>query len=166
MVQPGQLGAIKPLRPTLRIATWPRAWLADAQPWQAGAQPRLAGSAEGGCSRELLAHVVLLTNRLFGPGQVEGVQLKPALGQVETRLQTHWVHDAVTVWVNAAVEGELIDHQRFELVGSRNRAALTGGYGLEHAGQTSAQVAGRPTRWTGFTALLDGRRDAGLATAG
>lgn len=157
LVQSGQLGVIEQVTLTLRFATWPRAWQAGAQPW-------LAGPAEGGFSREVLSHFVFLANRLFGPGQVEGVQLKRAPGQTETRLQARLVHGAVTVWVDAAVEGELVDHNRFELVGSRDRAALTSWYCLEHAGQTSARVDPSASTLDGFTALLDGRSDAGLAT--
>lgn len=157
LVQSGQLGEIEQVTLTLRFATWPRAWQAGAQAW-------LAGPAEGGFSREVLSHFVFLANRLFGPSQVEGLQLDRAAGQTETRLQVHLVHGRVRVQIDAAVEGEVVDHNRFEVVGRRDRAALTGWYCLEHAGQTSPRVDPSASTLDGFTALLDGRADAGLAT--
>ena len=157
LVRSGQLGAIEQVTLTLRFSAWPRAWQAGAQPW-------LAGPAEGGFTREVLSHFVFLANRLFGPGQVDRVQLERAPGQTETRLQARLVHGAVTVSIDAAVEGEVVDHNRFEVVGSRDRAALTSWYCLDHGGQTSARVDPSASTLDGFTALLDGRSDAGLAT--
>jgi predicted dehydrogenase len=157
LVQSGQLGEIEQVKLTLRFSSWPRAWQAGAQPW-------LAGPAEGGFSREVLSHFVFLAHRLFGAGRIEGVQLERAPGQTETRLQARLVHGRVTVQIDAAVEGEVVDHNRFEVVGSRDRAALTSWYCLEHAGQTSARIDPSSSTLDGFTALLDGRSDQGLAT--
>ena len=157
LVQSGALGETEQVTLTLRFATWPRAWQAGAQPW-------LAGPAEGGFSREVLSHFVFLANRLFGPGQVDSVQLERAPGQTETRLRARLVHGAVSVVVDAAVEGEVVDHNRFEVVGRHDRAALTSWYCLEHAGRTSARVDPSASTLDGFTDLLDGRADAGLAT--
>ncbi len=157
LVQSDALGEIEQVTLTLRFSAWPRVWQAGAQPW-------LAGPEEGGFSREVLSHFVFLANRLFGPGRVDSVQLERAPGQTETRLQARLVHGALSVMIDAAVEGEVVDHNRFEVIGSRDRAALTSWYCLEHAGQTSARVDPSASTLDGFTALLDGRSDAGLAT--
>ena len=157
LVQSGRLGEIEQVTLTLRFATWPRAWQAGAQAW-------LAGPAEGGFTREVLSHFVFLANRLFGPGRVEGLQLVRAPGRTETRLQARLVHERVTVRIDAAVEGEVVDHNRFDVVGSQDRAALTSWYCLEHGGQTSARIDPSAATLSGFAALLDGQPGQGLAT--
>ena len=116
-VQSGRLGTLQSARITLRFAQWPR-------PWQAGASAWLAGPAEGGFTREVLSHFIFLAHRLFGPAQVLGVELQRAEGQAETALRARLQHAGVVLHIDAAVAGEVADHNRFEVVGSHGSAAL------------------------------------------
>ena len=154
----GELGTVTRATLTVRFARWPREWQAGASDW-------LAGPAHGGFTREVLSHFVFLALRLFGPASVHDVQRERAHGQAETRLRARLQHAAVTLHIDAAVEGDEADHNRFELIGSQGSAALTGWSRLEHGGQTTPAVISMPATLDGFAALVRGQPDPGMASA-
>lgn len=159
LVHQGQLGTPQQARITVRFARWPRDWQAGASGW-------LAGPAEGGFTREVLSHFVFLSLRLFGPATVAGVELQRLPGQSETALRARLVHGAVTVDIDAAVAGEVVDQNRYEIVGSAGSAALSQWAQLEHDGQPVLPRAdSTPLTLDSVAAMLDGRADHGLATA-
>jgi predicted dehydrogenase len=159
LVHSGALGDVVQATVTLRFAQWPR-------PWQAGASAWLAGAAEGGFTREVLSHFVFLALRLFGPAEVEAVQIQRTPGQAETALRATLRHTAVCVEIDAAVAGTVADQNRFELRGTRGQAALVDWARLEHDGtELVARSDGTPRTLDALARLLDGHADSGLATA-
>ena len=158
LVKNGELGEVRQATLKLRFARWPR-------PWQEGASAWLAGPAQGGFTREVLSHFVFLAQRLFGPASVRGVLLDRQPGATETRLQAELVHADTTLSIDAAVAGEVADHNRLDLVGSAGRAALVDWQLLEFQGYTSERVDSLPATLDAFVALLEGRNDHSLATA-
>lgn len=157
LVRSGALGEIEQATIRAHFARWPRDWQAGAAPW-------LAGSAQGGFTREVLSHFVFLSLRLFGPASAERLSIERAPGQAETRLRARLHHAAVTVEIDAAVQGEIADDNAFELVGRRDRAALRRWAHLEHGGQTSDRVDALPLTLDALADLVEGRADTGLAT--
>lgn len=157
LVGAGELGAVQQATLTLRFAQWPR-------PWQAAASDWLAGPAQGGFTREVLSHFVFLAQRLFGPALVRDVVLDRASGATETRLQATLVHAGVRLSIDAAVAGEVADHNRLEVVGSAGRAALVDWQMLEFEGRLSQRVDSLPATLDALAALLEGGSDHGLAT--
>lgn len=157
LVGAGELGAVQQASLTLRFAQWPR-------PWQAAASDWLAGPAQGGFTREVLSHFVFLAQRLFGPALVRDVVLDRASGATETRLQATLVHAGVRLSIDAAVAGEVADHNRLEVVGSAGRAALVDWQMLEFEGRLSQRVDSLPATLDALAALLEGGSDHGLAT--
>ena len=159
LVRSAALGELQQATITLRFALWPR-------PWQAGASAWLAGTAEGGFAREVLSHFVFLALRLFGPAEVEDVQLERLPGQTETALRATLRHAGLCVRIDAAVAGSVADQNRFEIVGTRGQAALVDWARLEHQGQeVIARSDGTARTLDSVAQLLDGRADHGLATA-
>ena len=162
IVARGALGTLESARITLRFAQWPR-------PWQAGASNWLAGAAEGGFTREVLSHFVFQSLRLFGPARVEAVQLQRSGGQSETTLRARLVHAQLVVEIDAAVAGDVADQNRFEVVGSHGRVALSQWSRLEFEGQVSERADGTATMLEALAALVRAAPPAGgvqaLATA-
>ncbi|MFY9513931.1 MAG: Gfo/Idh/MocA family oxidoreductase, partial [Rubrivivax sp.] len=160
IVRSGALGEIRQVQVTARFARWPREWQAGASAW-------LAGAAEGGFTREVLSHFVFLAQRLFGPGQVAAAQLERVAGQAETRLVARLqLGELATVplQIDAAVAGDIADDNRFEVIGSRDRVALSQWSRLEHGGSVHERVDATPSTLDGFAQLLGGDAGAGLAT--
>jgi len=157
IVQGGELGRIESAHIHLRFARWPREWQAGASSW-------LAGPAEGGFTREVLSHFAFLALRVFGPAEVAEVELERAPDAAETALRARWRHAGVDVVVDAAVAGEIADHNRFEVVGERGRVALLNWAHLEYQGHTSERTDSTPRTLDGLAALLEGRPDHGLAS--
>jgi predicted dehydrogenase len=156
LVEGGQLGRVESASITLRFARWPREWQQGASSW-------LDGPLQGGFAREVLSHFVFLSQRLFGPATVELERLDREPGRSETRLLARLLHGTVRVQIDAAVEGDVPDHNRFEVIGSRDRAALTGWYRLEHRGQTSERVDASAATLDAFARLMEGDHATGLA---
>jgi len=157
IVQGGELGRIESAHIHLRFARWPREWQAGASSW-------LAGPGEGGFTREVLSHFAFLALRVFGPAEVAEVELERAPGAAETALRARWRHAGVDVVVDAAVAGEIADHNRFEVVGERGRVALLNWAHLAYQGHTSERMDSTPRTLDGLAALLEGRPGHGLAS--
>jgi len=157
LVREGRLGIVDHATIRLRFAQWPR-------PWQVGAASWLAGSTEGGFTREVLSHFVFLAERLFGPATVADVHMTRAAGHAETALRATLVHATTTVVIDAAVAGDLVDDNRFEVVGCRETATLINWGSLAYRGQTSDRIDATSSTLDGLAALLEGRTDHGLAS--
>jgi predicted dehydrogenase len=163
LLQSGRLGAPTAARITLRFAQWPR-------PWQAGAAAWLAGAAEGGFTREVLSHFVFLVQRLFGPAQVADVQLSRQPGQAETALAATLVfgapgHGSLRVQIDAAVAGEVADHNRLDLCCPQGTLSLVDWSRLELDGQVLAPRSdSTPSTLDALVRQLEGAADHGLAS--
>jgi len=157
LARSGTLGRIQQATVHARFARWPRDWQAGAAPW-------LAAAAQGGFTREVLSHFVFLALRLFGPATAERIAIDRVPGQAETRLLARLHHAGVVVDIDAAVAGDIVDDNGFELVGSRDRAALRRWAHFEHGGQTSERIDALPLTLDALAALVEGRADTGLAT--
>lgn len=156
----GELGRIENASITLRFARWPRGWQEGAAGW-------LATPEQGGFTREVLSHFVFLAQRVFGPLHIASAQLEREPGHTETRLAATLRHAGGTVKVDAAVEGEIDDYNRFELTGTKGVAAVTDWYRLEAPGEPAAGSSS-PTPHTldAFACMLQGDAGHGLATVG
>ena len=69
---------------------------------------------------------------MFGPAAVADVELHREAGKAETALCARPIHADVEVLIDAAVAGEIADDNRFEVIGERGTAALTGWSRLEY----------------------------------
>ncbi len=158
-VRSGRLGPIDQVTITLRFAQWPR-------PWQTGASAWLAGGTEGGFTREVLSHFAFLALRMFGPAEVQDVQLQRAPGLAETALQATLKHADLRVRINAALAGTTADDNRFELTGRTSTMALVNWAQLEQDGALlMPRSDSTPNTLDSLARLLDGHADHGLATA-
>lgn len=153
----GALGTLQQATVTLRFAHWPRAWQAGAADW-------LAGPAQGGFTREVLSHFVFLALRLFGPAEVVVQRLDRQPGQTETALKAELHHAEATVVIDAELSGDIADHNRFELVGSAGRIALTDWYRLDHGGPLTERTDPSAGTLDGLAELIAGTPGHGLAT--
>lgn len=157
IVTSGELGEITHAEIRVRFARWPRDWQAGASSW-------LAGSAEGGFTREVLSHFVFLSLRCLGPAQVQAVRLQRLPGQSETALQCQLVHDNCTVHIDGAVSGELADDNAFSVVGTKGSVTLSGWSTLSYRDERTEQVDGTANLWLALEACLQGGGQLGLAT--
>ncbi|WP_112662115.1 Gfo/Idh/MocA family protein [Microvirga flavescens] len=125
LVETGALGENLSARLTLRFKTWPRGWQYGAVGWLAGAQ-------QGGFTREVVSHFVFLALRLFGPGAVVEKSVERGSQGTETRLVATLRFARATLTIDAAVEGEIDDFNRFEVTGSKGSAVMSDWYRLRH----------------------------------
>jgi len=157
LVSSGALGVVQEARLTLRFATWPRGWQSSASTW-------LAKPVQGGFAREVLSHFLFLGLRLFGAGTIREATLQRGPAGTETTLQAVLDFGAVPLKIDAAVAGSVDDHNRFEVRGSRDSAALFDWSRLEHGGQSSERSVSMPAQVQGLYRLLCGEPGHGLAT--
>jgi predicted dehydrogenase len=157
LVRSGALGVVQEARLTLRFATWPRGWQASATTW-------LARPVQGGFAREVLSHFLFLSLRLFGQGTIREATLQRGPAGTETALQAVIDFGAVPLTIDAAVAGEVDDHNRYEVTGSRDSAALFDWSRLEHGGVSSERSLSMPAQVQALYRLLCGEPDHGLAT--
>ncbi len=158
LVQEGKLGDIRSATIAARFAQWPR-------PWQVGASAWLSGPTEGGFTREVLSHFVFLAHRLFGPATVTEVELERMPGRTETALRAYLNHATNSVRIDAAVEGDVADTNRFEVIGTKGRAALVDWSRLEFDGHLSDRVDATSATLDRLARMLDGTSHYDLATA-
>lgn len=159
LVHSGALGVVQEARLTLRFATWPRSWQTAASAW-------LARPSQGGFAREVLSHFMFLSLRLFGPGTIRQATLERGPAGTETGLQAVLDFGPVALTIDAAVAGEVDDHNRYEVRGSRDNAALVDWGRLEHGGATTDRVLALPGQVQRLYQLLCGEPNHGLATVG
>lgn len=157
LVRSGALGVAQQARLKLRFATWPRGWQAGASTW-------LAKPAQGGFTREVLSHFLFLSLRLFGPGVIREARLQRGAAGTETSLQATLDFGPVPLAIDAAVAGRIDDHNRYDVLGSRDSAALFDWSRLDHGGRTSDRSVSMPAQVQGLYRLLCGDADHGLAS--
>lgn len=127
LVETGALGEDLSAHLTLRFRTWPRGWQQGAAGW-------LAGPEQGGFTREVVSHFVFLAGRLFGPGRLVDAEVEcGALGS-ETRMGAVLQFARCRMTIDAAVEGEAEEFNRFEVTGSKDTAVMSEWYRLTHSG--------------------------------
>jgi len=126
LVEAGALGNDLSAHLTLRFKTWPRGWQHGAVTW-------LAGSEQGGFTREVMSHFVFLALRLFGPGRLVEHHVERGAQGSETRVRAVVQFAACKLTIDGAVEGEVDDLNRFEVKGSKGSAVMSDWYALHHA---------------------------------
>ncbi len=109
---------------TIRLRQWPRGWQTGATTW-------LDRPEQGGFTREIVSHFVFLAQRLFGYGTVSESNVQYGPYGTEQRLNASIVFERAVLEIDAAVEGEQEDYNRFEVVGSRASATISDWYRLE-----------------------------------
>lgn len=157
IVQRGELGVIEQAKVTLRFSTWPRQWQAGAASW-------LAGSSEGGFTREVLSHFVFLAIRTFGPAKLTRCEVRRGSDGVEKSLKAQLSFSGCSLDVDAEVSGDIEDFNRFEVRGSSGTVALTDWYSLEYNGVLTPRASPLGSQLEGLAKLLNGDHDHGLAT--
>jgi predicted dehydrogenase len=149
LARSGALGEITSAHLTLRFARWPRGWQMDAASW-------LAGPGEGGFTREVMSHFLFLANRLFGTPVIESASLERGETGAETAVRAVIRYEALKLIVDAAVAGEVDDHNRFELIGTKDKAALTDWHRLDHKGEVSSRATALQTQLDDLAKLIEG----------
>jgi len=157
LVRSGALGEIASAGLTLRFARWPRGWQAGAADW-------LAGPEEGGFTREVMSHFVFLANRLFGRPAIERAVVERGPAGAETALRATLRYDRLELVIDAAVAGEADDHNRFEIVGTADRAALTDWHRLDHKGEVSSRATALVSQLDDLAKLIEGDSSHRLAS--
>lgn len=127
LVETGALGEDLSAHLTLRFRTWPRGWQQGAAGW-------LAGPEQGGFTREVVSHFMFLAGRLFGPGRIVESQIERGPAGSETRLRAVLQFATARMTIDAAVEGEAEEFNRFEVQGSKDVAVMSEWYRLTYAG--------------------------------
>ncbi len=162
LVRAGELGEITQAHLTLRFRRWPRDWQGQAGAW-------LSSAAEGGFMREVGSHFIFLAQRLFAPAGIGGqagsggrarigsVAVTRGEAGTETSLRAELQFPQVTLQIDGAVSGPDEDRNRFELTGSKGRAAIVDWSDLERDGKPVdlTDVAERPLDF--LADLLDGK---------
>lgn len=117
LVLGGRLGRIESARLALRFREWPR-------PWQRAAGAWLAGPGEGGFTREVASHFLFQMHRMFGPGRIDTSHLWRGASGTETALKARVVYQDVALEIDAAIAGDLDDHNQLTICGAKGRAAI------------------------------------------
>jgi predicted dehydrogenase len=157
MVLGGDLGTIVSATLTLRFARWPRGWQAGATGW-------LAGSEQGGFTREVISHFLFFANRLLGSGVLDQTHVQRSSAETETGVHATIRYGDVTLIIDAAISGDVDDYNRFAVTGTRATAALTDWYRLEANGHLSERIPPLPRQLDALSHMLSGKTDHGLAT--
>ncbi len=136
MVANGALGEIAEAKLTLRFKAWPR-------PWQSAAGAWLSSAGEGGFTREVGSHFLFQAGRMFGPGRCVETQVVrgPEGSELSVIARVEYAHVALTI--DGAIGGDVDDFNRFDVIGSKDRAALVDWDDLDYRG--SAPDARSPT---------------------
>lgn len=151
------LGPVHSARLTLRFARWPRAWQAKAEPW-------LSLPDQGGFMREVGSHFIFLAIRMFGPGQVESVDIVRSPQGIEQSLKARVQFGEVTMHIDGAISGNLADVNRFEIAGELGTTAITDWQRLDYRGKLSERINSLPNQLEALRLLLAGDDAHGLAT--
>jgi len=127
----GALGEIRSARLILRFKAWPR-------PWQSAAGAWLSSAAEGGFTREVCSHFLFQAGRMFGPGRCAMRRLERGAAGTETAIAARIAYRDVTLEIDGAIGGAVDDYNRFEVIGSKGRAALVDWERLEYDGPANS----------------------------
>lgn len=156
LVETGALGDGLTAHLTLRFRTWPRGWQQDAVSW-------LAGPEQGGFTREVVSHFVFLAGRLFGSGNPVETEIERGPLGSETRMRAVLQFPKARMTVDAAVEGEAEEFNRFEVKGSKDVAVMSEWYRLTHSGGDIEPARADGLQIAEFAKLLAGQKSR-LAT--
>jgi len=148
LVATGALGEIREANLTLRFSAWPRGWQSGAGAW-------LSSADQGGFTREVCSHFLFQAGRLFGAGRCAEMSVQRGSKGTEVSLQARIEYPGVSLRIDGAVTGDVEDHNRFELIGSKGRAAIVDWQGLDyHGGASLPAVAPMPDQ---LADMLDGK---------
>ncbi|MBF9198223.1 Gfo/Idh/MocA family protein [Microvirga terrestris] len=150
LVGTGALGENLSAHLTLRFRQWPREWQQGAASW-------LAGPEQGGFTREVVSHFAFLALRLFGPGHLAECRVERGPLGTETRVHAVLRFASVTMTIDAAVDGNQEEFNRFEVKGSRSSAVMSEWYRLTHESGDIAPVRADAGQIAELALLLDGR---------
>lgn len=157
MAERGALGNLESATLALRFSRWPRGWQADASGW-------LADSEQGGFTREVASHFLFIANRIFGTGVLEQSRVERGAAGTETAVSATISYPTATLSIVAAVAGNVEDYNRFEIIGTRSKAALTDWYRLETDGYVSDRTPPLPHQLDALARMLSGETNHGLAS--
>jgi predicted dehydrogenase len=148
LVAGGALGDVKSAHLTLRFREWPRAWQSGAGAW-------LSSPSEGGFTREVCSHFLFQAGRMFGAGRCAESSVTRGSNGLETSLKARIDYPEVSLHIDGAIAGEADDHNRFEVIGTKGKAALVDWGGLDYQGPERLPPA--PSMLDQLTAMLDGK---------
>ncbi|MEE1655770.1 Gfo/Idh/MocA family oxidoreductase [Microvirga sp. CF3062] len=156
LVETGALGENLSAHLTLRFRRWPREWQQGAASW-------LAGPEQGGFTREVVSHFAFLALRLFGQGRLTDCAIERGPMGTETQVRAILQFASATMIIDAAVDGDQDEFNRFEVKGSRSSAVMSEWYRLTHeSGDIAPERA--DAEQIAELALLLGGRPSRLAT--
>ncbi|WP_230529807.1 Gfo/Idh/MocA family protein [Microvirga roseola] len=150
LVEEGVLGQELSAHLTLRFRTWPRGWQHGAVTW-------LAGPEQGGFTREVVSHFVFLAHRLFGEATLAERSIERGATGSETSMRARLQFPGCTFTIDAAVEGEAEEFDRFEVKGSKSSAVMTEWYRLTHESGDIAPARADSNQVTELARLLSGQ---------
>jgi predicted dehydrogenase len=117
LVLGGRLGRIESAQLTLRFKAWPR-------PWQRAAGAWLAGAEQGGFTREVASHFLFQMHRMFGSGRIDTSKVWRGPNGTETALKARVAYQDIALEIDAAIAGDLDDHNQLTVCGTKARAAI------------------------------------------
>jgi len=121
----GVLGPIVRIDIQVRFRRWPRGWQEGASAW-------LAGSREGGFTREVVSHFLFTTQRLVGPVEVLRSKVtRPDAAQAERAIAAEMHANDVAVALDGAVAGDADDHNLWTVTCARGALRIRDWHGLE-----------------------------------
>ena len=115
----GEIGPPQRIDIDLQFAAWPRSWQMDAVRW-------LDGRAEGGFTREVASHFLFLTQRLFGPLEIETAECRyPVRDASEREIAVDLRAAALPVRMTGSVGTTAKDdHNTWTVTGPKGRVRL------------------------------------------
>ena len=118
LVNEDALGDILGADLRLHFSQWPEDWQVDAAQW-------LDYPEQGGFVREVVSHWVYLSQRLFGPAQLEHTWLRyPTNGRSETHMHGALSTATTPITIAASVGGAGPDLFEYTVWGSRSSARI------------------------------------------
>jgi predicted dehydrogenase len=150
LVAAGVLGEIREARLTLRFKTWPR-------PWQSAAGAWLTSATEGGFAREVGSHFLFQAERMFGRGRCVETQIVRGAEGSELSVIARIEYQGLSLTIDGAIGGNIDDTNRFEVIGSKERAALVDWDRLDYGGASPLATSSTPDHLDELANLLDGK---------
>ena len=150
LVAAGALGEIREARLTLRFKAWPR-------PWQSAAGAWLTSATEGGFTREVGSHFLFQAERMFGRGRCAETQTVRGPEGSELSVIARIDYANLSLLIDGAIGGEIDESNRFEVIGSKGRAALVDWDELDYSGSSPLATSPVPDHLDELANLLDGK---------
>jgi predicted dehydrogenase len=150
LVAHGALGETREARLTLRFKAWPR-------PWQSAAGAWLSSADEGGFTREVGSHFLFQAERMFGRGQCAETQVVRGPTGSELSVIARIDYQGLSLLIDGAVGGTVDESNRFEVIGTKDRAALVDWDELDYGGSSPHAGSPTPAHLDELANLLDGK---------